>query len=394
MSHLQISHSTDLKQLRDEGYNIEIKAGYLLLKDVPYLNCNKQIMHGTIVSKLDLAGNKTVPPETHVAYFHGEYPCRSDGSPIEEFRNQSNTQRLANDVEINHMFSAKPLPDGKYKDYYHKMTTYVANISRHVQSINPSETAKVFKPIADEKDSSVFQYIDTASSRAEIELISQKLALEKVAIVGMGGSGSYVLDFIAKTPIKEIHVFDGDSFLQHNAFRAPGAPSLSDLGKQTNKAKYFSNIYSNMHRNIISHEIFVDETNVNQLEGMNFVFLCLDNGPGKKIIISKLTECNIPFVDVGMGIHIAENSLGGILRVTTCSEHRNNHIDTRINLEEDNAANEYATNIQIADLNALNATLAVIKWKKIYGFYMDFDQEHHCTYTIDGNMLQNEDKHE
>ena len=33
----------------------------------------------------------------------------------------------------------------------------------------------------------------------------------------------------------------------------------------------------------------------------------------------------------------------------------------------------------------------VIKWKKLAGFYQDLDFEHHCTYTIGGNMLRNED---
>jgi len=49
----------------------------------------------------------------------------------------------------------------------------------------------------------------------------------------------------------------------------------------------------------------------------------------------------------------------------------------------------YASNIQVADLNALNAVLAVVKWKKIRGFYRDLEREHHCTYTTDGNMLTN-----
>ena len=43
-------------------------------------------------------------------------------------------------------------------------------------------------------------------------------------------------------------------------------------------------------------------------------------------------------------------------------------------------------------IDALNAALAVIKWKKLFGFYLDLDDEHHCTYTLDGNMLLNEDK--
>ena len=51
----------------------------------------------------------------------------------------------------------------------------------------------------------------------------------------------------------------------------------------------------------------------------------------------------------------------------------------------------YSRNVQVADLNALNATLAVIRWKKLCGFYADFDQERHSVYTIDGNHLLNED---
>lgn len=65
--------------------------------------------------------------------------------------------------------------------------------------------------------------------------------------------------------------------------------------------------------------------------------------------------------------------------------HRN-----KIPLSDGGANNEYNQNIQIADLNALNAALAVIKWKKMCGFYLDLENEYHCTYTIDGNKIDNE----
>ncbi len=55
------------------------------------------------------------------------------------------------------------------------------------------------------------------------------------------------------------------------------------------------------------------------------------------------------------------------------------------------AVDEYSRNIQIADLNALNAALAVIKWKKFCGFYRDLACERFTTYAIDGNKLINED---
>jgi hypothetical protein len=52
---------------------------------------------------------------------------------------------------------------------------------------------------------------------------------------------------------------------------------------------------------------------------------------------------------------------------------------------------DYETNVQVADLNALNAALAVPKWKKIVGFYRDLEVEHYSAFTIDGNHIINED---
>ena len=48
--------------------------------------------------------------------------------------------------------------------------------------------------------------------------------------------------------------------------------------------------------------------------------------------------------------------------------------------------------IQIADLNALNAALAVIRWKKIRGFYRDQIHAHYNTYTIGSGVLTHEEQ--
>lgn len=52
----------------------------------------------------------------------------------------------------------------------------------------------------------------------------------------------------------------------------------------------------------------------------------------------------------------------------------------------------YDENIQVADLNALNAVLAVGKWKKLNGVYADLEHEHFSAYTVDGNCIVNEDQ--
>ena len=105
--------------------------------------------------------------------------------------------------------------------------------------------------------------------------------------------------------------------LQHNAFRSPGAPSGDDLRAKQPKVTYFKNIYAKMHRGIVDHAVYVDAGNVEELRGMDFVFLCLDKGSAKKVIVEKLEEFNVPFSDVGMGIQLNNGTLGGIVRVTT-----------------------------------------------------------------------------
>ena len=66
------------------------------------------------------------------------------------------------------------------------------------------------------------------------------------------------------------------------------------------------------------------------------------------------------------------------------------HVPRRIHFT-DGEDNEYSTNIQIADMNALNAALAVIKWKKLWGFYVDLGREHHTVYGVSTNAVTNDE---
>ena len=88
----------------------------------------------------------------------------------------------------------------------------------------------------------------------------------------------------------------------------------------------------------------------------------------KKAIIQKLESLSISFIDVGMGLELVNGSLGGILRVTTSTKDKREHVHSGRISFAGGEKDIYASNIQVADLNALNAALAVIKWKKLKGF--------------------------
>lgn len=384
-----ISHSPDLKRLRDEGYEIEIKGGYICIHHIPYLNKNSEIKFGTLISELNISGEKAGAPSTHAIHFMGEEPCHKDGSVMVEIINSGPNQSLGEGLIGNQYFSSKPEETGIYLNYYDKFKRYMDLLSIPARSVDPSITASTHKPYDDDPDG-VFQYFDSNASRANISQLNEMFKDQKIGIIGLGGTGSYILDFVAKTPVKEIHLFDADDFSQHNAFRSPGAVSLSRLKEIPKKSEYFAEIYSNMHKKIIPHVEYVTSENIGKLKDLTYVFICVDKNSVRNSIINGLLSLGITFIDVGLGVDVQDGKLVGIIRTTCGSPSKHDHLIKRLSAE-DTDDNDYATNIQIADLNAMNACKAVEKWKKMTGFYLDEENEFHSSYTINASLLINAD---
>jgi hypothetical protein len=389
MSRALFSRNPDLAKLREEGYFVQVVGGFLVMREVPYVDADRKVRKGTLISSLALAGDATRPPDTHVIHFDGAYPCNAQGQAIVAISNQTTHFDLGHGLTAEHAFSSKP--DGGYLDYHHKMTTYASIIAGPAAVIDPKATPRPYRALEHEEDGdSVFNYIETASDRVGIGALTARLAGQRIAIIGLGGSGGYILDFVAKTPVAEIRLFDDDEFLQHNAFRAPGAASLDQLRDAPLKVDYFKAAYEHMHRGIVAVPEAITADNLDRLDGIDVAFLSMDAGEAKTALIERLHERGITFIDIGMGLEPGDDGLSGILRVTASTPATRGSAG-RIPLAGGGANDLYASNIQVADLNALNAVLAVIKWKKLSGFYCDLEREHHSTYTLDGNMLLNED---
>lgn len=391
MSQRLIAHSADLKRLQDEGYDVSTQGAVVLIKDVPYLTSEKEIKRGTLVSTLVLDNDVTVNPvEDHTTFFAGEKPHNASGSQIAYVIGED-LQQTYGGVQVNIQMSAKPqTADQKYRDYHHKMATYVRILAGPAKKFDPEVTARTNPVIVEDEEETVFNYVDSASSRAGLEVVTDKLKVGSVAIVGLGGTGSYILDLLAKTPIGKIHLYDGDTFHQHNAFRAPGAPTNEDLAQRLKKVRRFGQIYSAMRREIIEHDYNVDESTIEELKEMSFVFIAIDKGKARKAIAEKLEEYGVGFIDVGLGVKEKNEALIGMVRTSTSTaEYRSR--GKKLPFSGGDEEDDYRRNIQIADLNALNAILAVIKWKKLVGFYGDIAHEHHSLYTINSNYLINED---
>lgn len=385
-----VRDSSDLARLVQEGYAVRVVGGYLVVDDIPFVNDGAEVRWGSLLCPLDLNGDITSKPGTHVMCFVGGVPCDKDGKPIDGLINDGVEKWSAGPGLMAACgFSQKPRPEG-YVDFYEKVTYYAAMLIGPAQVIDPTVTPLTFKPVATEEGDGVFCYLDTFSSRAGITELNTALALPKVVIVGLGGTGAYLLDLLAKTPIRTIHIYDGDIFRTHNAYRAPGSAGIEDLRAGKHKVEYFHQMYSLMRRGVVPHPEYVTQTNVDEILDANFVFLAMDTGPDKKTIVDALTAGGVPFIDTGVGLAKDPDGINGLVRITFSAPGHTDHVerDQLISYFAGEDA-EYDTNLQVVELNSLTAVLSVIRYKKYLTFYSNAEDEHHTVYAVGSNDLFN-----
>jgi hypothetical protein len=202
--------------------------------------------------------------------------------------------------------------------------------------------------------------------------VSRLLEGKKVAIIGLGGTGSYILDFVARTHLAEIALFDDDKVHVHTIFRFPGfiRRAIGSL-----KVDALSQQYGHWHDNITPISERVTKENIERLRGFDFVFIAIDHGPSRIFIADWLSANGVPFVDCGMGLNRAPIGLNGVVRITGVDRVAYETTERTVFLPGgDPDGGEYARQGQIAELNALNAALAVIRFKQHFGIYDRLDE--------------------
>jgi hypothetical protein len=179
-----------------------------------------------------------------------------------------------------------------------------------------------------------------------------------------------LLDFLVKTPVKEIRAFDGDAYHVHNAFRSPGRLDESDLGKS--KAETYRSRYENFREGLFLHRKYVDRSSADDFKGVTFAFVCVDKGSARVEIFDLLINLRIPFIDVGMGLNRKQDALSGTIRVTYYAADDAAKVrDMQLAEMVDDPNDIYRRSVQIAELNALNASIAVMRYKQLRGFYVE-----------------------
>jgi len=369
--HQLVNHNHDLRRLLEKGYAVGIDSGYLMIRDIPYLDDQRQLQWAAFVAKLEFVDKLTVKQDDHQIWFSGSIPHGLDGKPIPNLAGGPTTLPLgeaSKDVVVQRRFSNKPKVTGAFRDFFEKIESYLTIIAGPAMELYNASPYS-FRT-AEKMSESVFKFHDTLTSRAEITDLSAKFANDIVAVIGNGGTGGYVLDFLVKTPVREIRAFDLDLFHVHNAFRSPGRLVEDELGKP--KVDVYRGRYDNFRHGLKFERKCIESSSGAELDGVTFAFVCVDKGSARSRIFDLLISRRIPFIDVGMGLDRKRGPINGMVRATYYSSENAQRVRDKGFAEMfDQPDDIYRTNIQISELNALNACLAVIRFKQLRGFYFE-----------------------
>ena len=224
-----------------------------------------------------------------------------------------------------------------------------------------------------------------AADSVHIKKWRDKLADEIIGIVGVGGTGSYILDLVSKSGVTRILIWDGDSLEERNTRRGVGPAFLNCSNLGQNKAHLLASQYTSPACEIIHYPNDFANPDASIIRNLTFGFIAVDRDESRATVRQAMHEHKIPFIDVGMGVRIENGKLTGGCQAVLCPQ---DPAEIQGLIPNGGLAfgEQAYRNIQVSEIHALNAALAVIKWKRFRGQYPD--QDHLLSsYSIDWNRL-------
>ena len=220
-----------------------------------------------------------------------------------------------------------------------------------------------------------FKIPNTFEARAAIAPVQDRIRCQRVAIIGLGGTGAHLLDILAKTPV-EIHLLDSDHVDWHTLYRAPGAPTTEEIELVRTgsllKVDYYHSKYAAFRDGIHPHPVRVDSPSmfIEYLSDhpIDYAFVCIDqlsegDSPRQDAVYSALSEAGVPFIDSGVSITLENNAVSGAVTTSAYEAGSNCWQDSIPNAKVQGNVPGYR-NVQLPEVNAAAATFAIMEWRR------------------------------
>ena len=215
----------------------------------------------------------------------------------------------------------------------------------------------------------------------------QMLSDDRVAIIGLGGVGAWIADFVVKSDAAEVHGWDDDHIEPKNILRMPG-PNDPNRWIGQPKATWFQDTYSLIHKNVHGHKMEVSEQNLPSIvKGMTFAFVAVDDRQNDRMSICEaLANAGLPFVVAGVSLRRQNKQVRVSMRIVTA------HLGTQswqgaIPQVGQSGQEDYGS-LDLPDVYSLAASWAIQAWRKVRGQIRQSTREECLVYNATKQSLK------
>lgn len=295
---------------------------------------------------------------------------RADGNAIESYINGDG--KTWSNISIRKGSQDSPEDDESASELVYR---YVKHIVGAVSAAGYSETGALVTRYP-------FKIPNTFEARAALGPVHDRIRDQNIAIVGLGGTGAYILDFLAKTPVEKIHLLDSDVVEWHNLMRAPGAPTAEEIESFQKsfprKLDYYLAKYGPFREGVHLHPVRVDNpsffTEFLSEHRLDYAFVCIDqrtdgDSPRQDVVYGALSAAAVPFIDSGVSITLEGDAVSGAVTTSFYAAGSLAWQNAIPNAKVEGSVPGYR-NVQLSEVNALAASLAVMEWRRRTGQYI------------------------
>ncbi len=255
-------------------------------------------------------------------------------------------------------------------------------VHRYAKQIVGAVSAKGVRGHSRPVNQGPFNIPNTFEARSGIKSMQDRIRDQRIAIIGLGGTGAYLLDLMAKTAVAEIHLCDYDELNWHNFMRAPGAPTSDEIESQDQahlrKVSYYFAKYSSLRDGIQPHTMHVSDpatfAEFLATQSIDFAFVSIDqyrkcDSPRQDQVYAALSKAKVPFIDSGVSIALENDEVRGAV---TTSTYENGSLAWEQAIPNARIEGDLIgyRNVQLPEVNALAASLAVMEWRRRTGQYV------------------------
>ena len=360
------------------GFAVEVESNVVRAVRVPCLFLGRVPGTCTIETSYDYATGKPdnrIGGDVHAVkvIIDGEYDGRvyhADGTPIGA--HVGGDDKTWSNISVKRGAQGCPEPDETAHDLLHR---YAKHTVGAVSAAGYSEPAALAIP-------GPFHIPNTFEARAAIGPVQDRIRGQRIAIIGLGGTGAYLLDLMAKTPLSDIHLLDSDCVDWHTLKRAPGAPTAEEIelvrAGSLLKVHYYRSKYAAFRDGIRPHPVRVDSPSMFadflSDHPIDYAFVCIDqltdgDSARQDAVYLALTEAGVPFIDSGVSISVEDGAVTGSATTSFYDVGSVEWKDAIPNSKVEGDIPGYR-NVQLPEVNALAAALAVMEWRRRTGQYV------------------------